>query len=244
MSASYDSYAVAWSGGKDSAHALHRARRGGYPVTCLLNLYDGASGRVRFHGVRQELIAAQAHALGCSLHQRATGRDDFEAVFLAALEELRAAGMRGVVFGNIHLADVREWYETRTRRLGLDHVEPLWGEDPGRLAREAVEAGIRATIVSVDLAQADAAWLGCGLSEKLIREMEESTGADPCGEHGEYHTFVHDGPDFRWPLRLRAGDIFEAENHRLLDLILDPEARSAGPVPAAPVGRRAEPPAR
>src|SRR5947208_7520542 len=103
-------HALFWSGGKDSLLALDRAQRAGVPVTHLVNLYDAASGRVRFHGVRRELIAAQAQSLGKELVRKGTEAQSFEVAFLSVLDELRQAGVGGVVFGNIHLADVRAGY--------------------------------------------------------------------------------------------------------------------------------------
>src|SRR5689334_20105664 len=107
-------YALFWSGGKDSLLALDRARRAGLSVTHLANIYEGNSGRVRFHGVRAEMIEIQARALGLNLIQSHTHPRAFEPVFLDALEDLKKLGVQGLVFGNIHLADVRAWYEERT----------------------------------------------------------------------------------------------------------------------------------
>lgn len=181
------------------------------------NIYEGSTGRVRFHGTRKELVAVHAAALGLQLVQRSTGPADFESAFLGVLDELAARGVEGVIFGNIHLADVRAWYEERTTEHGFRHVEPLWGEAPGEVARELVRLGYRARIVSVDLAQGDPAWLGRDLSEELIQEME-AWGIDPAGEKGEYHTFVWDGPTLRAPVRFRVGETVEMEGHRLVDL--------------------------
>lgn len=212
-------YAVAWSGGKDSTLALHRARTRGYPVTHLFNVYEGSSGRVRFHGVRRELIAAQATALELELVQEATGPGDFEAAFTRALDRLEESGVRGVVFGNIHLSDIRGWYEERTTGRGLSHVEPLWGGEPAGLVREFVMLGYRARVVSVMLESGDPAWVGRELKGGILREIVGRPGVDSCGEHGEYHTFVWDGPLFGHPVRARAGETVEIEGHRLLDLL-------------------------
>lgn len=212
-------YALSWSGGKDSALALDRATRQGLIVKYLLNIYEGSTNRVRFHGVRRELMQSQARALGLELVQRATHPDDFEKVFLDALHDLRARGVHGIVFGNIHLADVRAWYEERTSGLGFRHVEPLWGEPPGALVREFVRRGYRARVVSVDLKQGRREWLGREITDALIEEFERA-GADPCGEKGEYHTFVFDGPLFAHPVEIREVGRLEMEGHALIDLEL------------------------
>jgi uncharacterized protein (TIGR00290 family) len=215
------SCALGFSGGKDSMLALDRAIRRGWPVTYLLNLYDAASQRVRFHGVRQELIQAQADALGIALLSYPTRPDGFEQVFRGALDDLRRRAVDAIIFGNIHLADVRAWYEERTTARGLTHLEPLWGEPVGVLAREVVQRGYHAILTSVELARAREAWLGQPLSDTLIHEFEEA-GIDACGERGEYHTFVSSGPLFRQPLSINLGERVSMPGYALIDIL--PEA--------------------
>lgn len=208
-----------WSGGKDSYLALTRARRQGLDVTTLVNFYDAPSGRVRFHATRHELIAAQAFSLGLRLHQHGTATDTYEAVFLAALRQLREGGYQGAVFGDIHLADVRAWFEERVRAAGLEHVEPLWGEPPACLLDEFVESGARAVVTCVELARVPAAWLGRTIDEGFAIDIARLPGVDPCGERGEYHSFVYDGPLYTEPIRWRPGPIHEAEGFAQLELI-------------------------
>ncbi len=212
-------HALSWSGGKDSTLALDRALRDGLEVRYLFNIYDAATRRVRFHGVRRELIAAQAEALELELVQRSALPDAFETVFIDILDELVRLGVRGVLFGNIHLADVRAWYEERTARAGLQHIEPLWGDPPAELIREFVERGYRGIVVSVDTSRGNAAWLGDELDEEFVAAVTSTPGVDPCGEHGEFHSFVYDGPLFSRPLRVERGATLEKEGHRLLDLM-------------------------
>lgn len=188
-------------------------------MTHAFNVYDGSSGRVRFHGTRRELVEDQARALELDLVSAHTEPGEFEEVFRGGLGELVERGLRGVVFGNVHLDDVRSWYEERSRAAGLEHVEPLWGANPGELVQDVVALGYRALVVSVDLERGRPEWLGRELSLALIREMEKA-GADPCGEHGEFHTFVWDGPEFRRPVPIVRGAEVEMEGHRLLDLNL------------------------
>ncbi len=186
----------------------------------LFNIFDDSSGRVRFHGVRSELIAAQAAALGLELIQRPAGSEDFEVVFLSILDELSERGVNGVLFGNIHLADVRGWYEERTAKAGFTHGEPLWGDPPAKLIQEFNERGYRGVVVSVDSAPADESWVGREIDGSLITEILANPHVDACGEHGEFHSFVYDGPLFRWPLSIERGSTVEAEGHRLIDLTL------------------------
>jgi uncharacterized protein (TIGR00290 family) len=211
-------YALATAAGKDATLALHRARADGLDVPFAFCIYDPATERIRFHGTRLALVEAQARALDLQLLALPAEADRFEPVFLDALARLKATGARGVVFGNIHLADVRAWYEERTTTAGLKHVEPLWGERPGELVREGLALGYRPLLVSVDLEQADASWAGRELTLSLVAEME-ARGVDPCGERGEYHTFVFDGPLFHEPVRVETAEFVEENGHRLVDLI-------------------------
>ncbi|MBW3533861.1 MAG: ATP-binding protein [Gemmatimonadetes bacterium] len=212
-------YALCTGSGKDATLALHRARDAGLDVGVGLNLHDAASGRVAFHGTRAALVEAHCRALGLEPLLIPVEAGAFEPRFVEALRELAERGARGVVFGNVHLADVRAWYEERVRAAGLEHVEPLWGEPPADLVRDVVRLRYRALVVSVDLEQGRPSWLGRELDDALVAEME-AHGADPCGERGEYHTFVHDGPAFSSAVPVARGDEVEMKGHRLLDLVL------------------------
>ncbi len=218
-------YALFWSGGKDSLLALDRAKDAGLNVRYLVNIYEGSSGRVRFHGIRKELIVRQAAALGIHLLQKQTHPDTFEQAFLATLDDLKQMGIGGIVFGNIHLADIRAWYEQRTTSRGFRHVEPLWGSSPSSLLREFVSRGHRARIVSVYLTCGRREWLGREFSQDFIVELENCGNTDVCGERGEYHSFAFGGPLFGVPLELRDESQFEMENHLILDLNIGPNDR-------------------
>ena len=193
-----------WSGGKDSALALVRARERGLEIGCLVNVIDAATRRVRFHATRAELIAAQAEGLGIPLRQLATSWPGFEASFQAALAGLGAAGYAGVVLGDIHLADVRAWYEERVHAAGLEHVEPLWGDAPLALVREDPARGGRAVITCCELAKLEECWLGRVIDAGSVEELARES-IDPCGENGEYHSFAFAGPPFAAPVGWVAG---------------------------------------
>jgi uncharacterized protein (TIGR00290 family) len=184
-----------------------------------VTLYDAATDRIRFHGVPLTVMRAQAAALGLPIDLFATTPTTFEDVFIAALADLSARGIEGLIFGNIHLADVRGWYEERVRAAGLEHVEPLWGEDPTSLAREGLARGYHAIITCIEEARADPRWLGQPLTDALIEEFA-LRGIDPCGERGEYHTLVTDGPLFQAPLAVNLGAIHSEAGFRQLDTCL------------------------
>jgi diphthine-ammonia ligase len=215
------SAALFWSGGKDSLLALDRAQRAGLEVTHLVNIFDQSSARVRFHGIKKELIGAQAHALGKSLVQRGTAAIEFETTFLRVLEELRKQGHRDIVFGNIHLADVRAWYEERTTKFEFRHHEPLWGDDPVELVEEFIARGHRARITSVYLDHGGRSeWLGREFTLEFLRELDAAAGVDACGERGEYHSLSFAGPLFASEIATREVGRFHSEGHLILDLDL------------------------
>lgn len=201
--------------------ALDRALRQGFQVDFLVTMYDRASGRVRFHGVPIALIQAQARLLDIPLLAYPNTPATFEDVFLQALRELCQREITTLFFGNIHLADVRAWYEERSTAAGLIHREPLWGEPPGKLVREFLARGYSAVLTCIEEARAKPDWLGATLSEELIQAFEQA-GIDPCGERGEYHTFVYAGPQFAAPLVIQAGERISQAGFQLLDLRSEP----------------------
>ena len=213
--------ALFWSGGKDSLLALDRAQRLGYQVTHLVNISEGNSGRVRFHGVSQSLIAAQAQALGKILLAKSTHPDTFAEAFEKALVDLKTQGIDTILFGNIHLIEIRAWYEARVHAHGFQHVEPLWGDPPAKLIREFVERGHRSRIVSVyPKCGGDVEWLGQDFTPEFIQRLEKTPGIDICGEQGEYHSFAWGGPLFQPEISFESRGTFTQDEHVCLDLYL------------------------
>ncbi len=199
------SYALMWSGGKDSALALDRATRAGIQVVRLISFYDSETRRVRFHATRVEMLEAQARAIGIELHAIPTSWREMEANLVRKLGSLSADGFDGVVLGDIHLADVRAWYEQRVTAAGLEHVEPIWGEPPQALLDEFISSGGRAVLTCVELAKLDESWLG-RITDMTFASEIAKTGVDACGENGEYHSFAFAGPVFTQSVRWVAGD--------------------------------------
>lgn len=206
-----------WSSGKDSALALDRARRAGLDVRTLLTFFDPETDRIRFHATRRELVDAQAAATGLELRLVAAPWPEMPRRLEVVLAELAGAGFEGVVLGDIHLADVRAWYEARVRAAGLEHVEPIWGEAPQALLDEFVLSGGRAVVTCVDCSRLAPDWLGRVVDPDFAQEIAAS-GADPCGENGEYHSFAFAGPAFRRPVRWVAGETHSDGRFLQLDL--------------------------
>ena len=212
---------VGWSGGKDSALALHATLAD--PDTCvraLLTTVTAEYERVSMHGVRTALLEAQADALGIPLRTarippRATN-ESYEAAMRAALAPFRDDGVEEVLFGDIFLADVRAYRERLLAVLGMRGRYPLWGRDTAALARDFIALGFRAVLVCVDPRQVPAALCGRELDAQLLAELPP--GADPCGENGEFHTFVYDGPDLRNPVAFTRGEVVERDGFVYCDL--------------------------
>lgn len=200
--------AVSWSGGKDSAYALAQVRRE-HDVACLVTSVTRDHGRVSMHGVRTGLLDAQARALGLPVRpvelSARGGNAAYEEQWLAACEQLRKQGVEGVVFGDLFLEDVRAYREKLLARTGLAPLFPLWGRPTARLARAMLRDGVRAVLCCVDTQQLDARFAGCPWDEALLAELP--AGVDPCGERGEFHTFVFDGPCFPSPVAWTRGEV-------------------------------------
>jgi uncharacterized protein (TIGR00290 family) len=200
--------AVAWSSGKDGAMTLHRLREAGeVEVAALLTTVSEGTGRVAMHGTPRALLEAQARAAGLPLLAvpipDPCPNDAYDAAMAAAVARLRRDGVTLMAFGDLFLADIRAYRESRLAGTGIAPVFPLWGEETSSLAHAIVAAGIRAVVASVDTCQLDARFAGRDFDARLLAELPP--GVDPCGERGEFHSFVHDGPVFARPIPLRRG---------------------------------------
>lgn len=216
-----EKFAVLWSGGKDSCLALQRAHQSGLHVGGLLNFFDESSGRVRFHGVRAPLIVGQANALRLELFQHGTLPDTFAGAFAAALGDLKARGYAGVVAGDIHLEDVRQWNEEQAFGAGLQLVEPLWHLGGPAILEEFVAAGFRAVLTCCDKRWAELLRPGREIDHAFILEASHAHGLDVCGENGEYHSFVIDGPLFSRRVGFTTGEVRRGNGFSQIDLIPD-----------------------
>jgi len=199
---------VAWSSGKDSALALHDALADPtLAVVGLLTTTDEASDAVTMHDVPRALVAAQALALGLPLHvvevPQPCPDGEYQRRMAAALDIARADGVTAVVFGDLHLADVRTYREEAMAGSGLDPVFPLWEEPVDQVAGRIIDLGLAPVVTCVDTEQLDARFVGRAYDRALLAELP--TGVDPCGEYGELHTFVTDGPAFAHPVAVAVG---------------------------------------
>jgi uncharacterized protein (TIGR00290 family) len=189
---------VSFSGGKDSCLALWRARRGGLEVQALINVLEESGARNRSHGVPKALLEAQANALGCELIAPVASWQDYEQQFTAALRELQQRGFEVAVFGDIDLQAHRDWEEKVCANAGLVPYLPLWQEPRERIAREVISEGFEAYVVCTDSRYLADEFCGRRYDARFLADLPREV--DACGENGEFHTFVFNGPMFRAPV--------------------------------------------
>ena len=211
-----------WSGGKDSAMALHALRAAhGYRVTALLTTVTEEYDRISMHGVRRVLLERQAESLGLPLHMVLIPPQCINATYEArmkeALGEHLAQGVQRVAFGDIFLEDLRVYREKNLAQLGMAALFPIWKRDTRILAREFLRLGFRAIAVCVDPRVLDPSFAGRVLDESFFADLPP--GVDPCGENGEFHTFVFDGPVFRTPIRFQVGERVTRDGFCFCDLL-------------------------
>ncbi len=202
---------MAWSGGKDSSLALARLRADPAVRVCaLVTAVTSGYDRISIHGVRRELLELQAAAIGLplivALLEAGAPNAAYEAAWARALAEgtSRFDGAIHVAYGDLFLEDVRAYREAQLRAIGYTPVYPIWGEDTALLARTFVNDGFRAVLTCVDTTQLDGKFAGREFDDALLTELPASV--DPCGERGEFHTFVWDGPHMRHPVATVAGE--------------------------------------
>lgn len=208
--------ALSWSGGKDSSLALAALRADPrYEVVALLTSITSGYDRVSIHGVRRALVEAQAAAIGLPLFEISveprSSNDAYECAFLSALSRLREALplVQHLAFGDLYLADVRAYRERLLEPTGFAPIFPLWGRDTRELADEFIDNGFRATLVCVDTTQLSATFAGRALDASLLSSLPSNV--DPCGEGGEFHTFVSAGPIFSAPIPVSRGEVVMRE---------------------------------
>jgi uncharacterized protein (TIGR00290 family) len=190
---------VAWSGGKDSALALHEILESGrYEVQELLTTVTRDYDRISIHGVRSVLLEQQAKDLGFPLEKtfisKGASDEEYETELLKALKRQRDAGVSSMVFGDIFLEDIRKYRERMLMKVGVNGVFPLWKKDTRTLARRFIQLGFKAVIASVDSEVLAKDFVGREYDERFLSDLPENV--DPCGENGEFHSFVYDGPIF------------------------------------------------
>ena len=205
-----ESVLFSWSGGKDSAMALHELRnQGRYQVAALLTTVTGDYDRISMHGVRRSLLEQQATALGLQVEEvtlpKDSSNEDYEAQMAEVLTRYKEQGVDSVVFGDIFLEDLRQYREENLARIGMRGIFPLWKRDTSDLMVSLIGLGFKARTVCVDNHALGKEFVGRIIDQEFVAGLP--AGVDVCGENGEYHSFVYEGPIFDHTIPCRTGEI-------------------------------------
>jgi uncharacterized protein (TIGR00290 family) len=224
---------VCWSGGKDSVMSLHTiAKDARYEPAVLLTTVTKDYGRISMHGIRESLLDEQAESLGLPVEKVFISSDDgneqYESKMRAVLSQYLSDGIRSVVFGDIFLEDVRKYRQDNLAQLGMNGIFPLWGRDSRALADEFIDSGFKAVLTCVDSEHLGAEFAGRRFDRVLLGDLPD--GVDPCGENGEFHSFVYDGPVFSAPIDHEIGQVvLRQERYHFCDVLqIEKKCSSAG----------------
>jgi uncharacterized protein (TIGR00290 family) len=201
---------LSWSGGKESALALHKlAKSENCEIAALLTTVTREYDRTSMHGVRRSLLERQAESLGFALEKvfisKNTSNEEYESKMRGVLAKYLTAGVSSVVFGDVFLEDVRKYREDNLSKIGMKAIFPLWKRDTNELAHTFIDLGFEAVISCVDSNVLDKKFVGRIFDEQFLSELPSTV--DPCGENGEFHSFVYDGPIFRERILHRTGEV-------------------------------------
>jgi uncharacterized protein (TIGR00290 family) len=205
---------MAWSGGKDSMLALHEIMtENTIQVEALITTITD-DDLIAMHGIKKELILQQAHSIGYPIAEvqipQNCSNDQYEIKMGNVLQNYRESGIRSVVFGDLFLEDIRSYREQFLKRIGMNGIFPLWKKDTTELAKQFIDSGYRAILICVDTEKLPAEFAGCEFDYDLLKALPQHV--DPCGENGEFHTFVYDGPIFKERLSILRGQKFTKQN--------------------------------
>jgi uncharacterized protein (TIGR00290 family) len=211
-----------WSGGKDSALALYELQRTGeYEVAALLTTVTADYDRISMHGVRRALLHEQAAALGLPLHEvfisKQSSNAEYEAEMGKALQQFRERGVETVAFGDIFLEDLREYREGNLARVGMRAVFPIWKRDTRELVRTFLDLGFSAVTTCIDGRVLEASFAGRTIDERFLSDLPP--GVDPCGENGEFHSFVFTGPNLARRISFEVGETIARDSFFFCDLV-------------------------
>jgi uncharacterized protein (TIGR00290 family) len=201
-----------WSGGKDSSLCLPKLLESNeYDICGLLTTVNKEKGRVSMHGIREKLIHLQAKQIGIPLHcimlPDSLDMEQYDQIMSDSLRALKEKGVHFGAFGDIFLEDLRKYRESRLKEIGVEAIFPLWNKNTDQLAREFIKLGFKAVVASVDGRVLDASFVGRKFNHQFLEDLPD--GVDPCGENGEFHSFVFDGPIFKRPVPFNKGKIVE-----------------------------------
>ncbi|MFP3156011.1 diphthine--ammonia ligase [Lachnospiraceae bacterium ZAX-1] len=212
-------FAISYSSGKDSALALWRMVKEGHEPVCMLVTFNDEAKRSWFHGINLELLTAVSQNMAIPLIECHTSGENYHLGLEGGLRQAVKMGAESCVFGDIDIEEHLKWNEDRCANAGLKCIMPLWKESREVLVGEVLDAGFKAVVKCVESKWLGDEFLGKVLDMDLVERIRE-TGADICGENGEYHTFVFDGPTFHTPVNIRLGEIIDFDTHSVIDVRL------------------------
>jgi uncharacterized protein (TIGR00290 family) len=217
-----ESVLVSWSGGKDSCMALYEILRlANARVEALLTTVTRDYDRISMHGVRRILLERQAASLGLPLHRiyisKGATNEEYEAKTGEAFSTYHGRGVKAVAFGDLFLEDIRTYRERLLTRHGMTGLYPIWGRNTSELIREFIDQGFKTVLVCVDPAKLDSSFVGRVVDKEFLSDLP--AGVDPCGENGEFHTFVFDGPMFKKPVGFSRGEVVCRDSFWFCDLV-------------------------
>ena len=209
-----ESVIVSWSGGKDSVLALHFLNKDEFNVRTLITTISESYNRVSMHGVRKELLEKQAQSIGIPLLTISLPKDitndEYEKIMKREMLYFKSQSVYKVVFGDIFLEDIRKYREANLSKIGMKAIFPLWKRDTKALAEKFIESGFKAIITSVDSKYLEGSYVGRQFDRDFLNSLPPNV--DSCGENGEFHSFVFNGPDFSYPIHFQKGNIVFREN--------------------------------
>lgn len=203
-----------WSGGKDSGFALYKALKNhDFKIDVLLTSVNSEFKRVSMHGVREDLLEAQAAALGIKLQKlmlpESPSMDEYNQLMKSTAQGLKSDGFDDCFFGDINLADLRQYREDKLKEVGIQAHFPLWDLPTKDLIHEFIELGFKTVVVCVNGDYLDESFVGRVIDESFLNDLPDNV--DPCGENGEFHTFLFDGPIFKAPVKYELGETVKRE---------------------------------
>ncbi len=208
-----------WSGGKDSCFACSKAKLQGYQIISIVNFTNSDGRDSVSHGLSTDIIRKQAGLIDIPLLQKAMPQKGYRDAFKALVEELKTKeGIRGIVFGDIYLQEHRDWIDKVCDELKVEAILPIWTKDTERLVREIIDSGFKSIAVSVSKDILGEEWLGREIDDRFIKDLKAMGNIDLCGEKGEFHTFVYDGPIFKKRVRFNKGRTRLQDNRWFLEI--------------------------
>ncbi len=208
-----------WSGGKDSCFACYKAKLDGWDIVSIVNFTDPAGNDSVSHGLSGKVIEKQAHSIDIPFLQKPMPKNEYRREFIELIGKFKKEkAIEGVVFGDIYLQEHKDWIDDVCREAKIEGIFPIWVKDTEKLINDIIAAGFKSIVVSVCKGALGKEFLGRQVDTKFVSDLKTLGNIDLCGEKGEFHTFVHDGPLFKKPVNFTTGDLTSGEKYWFLEI--------------------------